>query len=336
MPGPSIPSRAAGLGLLAACVLLAVSADCSPPEPKEPAASGPPARPAGRAAFSGARAWSHLENQVRFGPRAPGLPGYYKVQDYLRAYLRSCGAEVRDIPFTHQAAHDEEPREFTNITARIGDGPRWVVIGSHYDTRLWADHDPDPSRRDRPILGANDGGSGVAVLLETARLLQEEPLPLGVEIILFDGEDYGREGSQDYYLGSKHIAEHWDELYPGQRPYAAIIIDMVGDADLGFHREMMSQRTNSWLNDILWDSGRDLGYAVFEAGPTISVLDDHAPLLGIGIPAVLLIDFQYPWWHTVEDTLDKCSPESLEITGRTLREALKRISRRAPREPTER
>jgi Zn-dependent M28 family amino/carboxypeptidase len=212
-----------------------------------------------------------------------------------------------------------------------------VLIGSHYDTRLWADHDPDPRLRNEPIQGANDGGSGVAVMLELARVIAARPPAHGVDLVVFDGEDYGPEGSPDYFLGSRHLAAEWERdpaiVQPRVaivrprvaivrprvaivRPRVAIVLDMVGDADLRFAREATAQHQVPWLNDQIWATGRRLGLGAHLSDDLRAVVDDHTALLQAGVPATLLIDFEYPHWHAAGDTLDKCSAESLGVTGR--------------------
>ncbi|MBI4612131.1 MAG: M28 family peptidase [Planctomycetes bacterium] len=273
--------------------------------------------------FDGDRAWGHLEELCRMGPRAHGLAGQEKAREYIRAHLESLGVEVREFPFEYRREGDASPERFVNLAARIGRGAsKWVIVGSHYDTRLWAEEDSDASKRDRPIEGANDGGSGVAVLLELARALRAEPPDIDVELLFFDAEDYGRPGSPDYFLGSKHVAAHLAELYPGERPACVIVLDMVGDSDLRFLREGQSQRAFPWVNDLLWETAKRLDEPAFAAGGTRVVTDDHTAFLSIGVPATLLIDFDYPYWHTTGDTLEQCSAKSLGTTGRVLRSAL--------------
>lgn len=306
---------------LAALVLLGPAQGCG--DSARTAKPEPATQPANTFAssFSARRAWEHLAAQCAMGPRAHGLPGQAKVQSYIRDHLRRCGVEPRDMAFTFNSSRDPAPVPFVNISARfVGDSERWVLIGTHYDTRLWADVDPDPARQNEPIEGANDGGSGTAVMLEIASVLHERKPPLSVELVFFDGEDYGRPGSADYFVGSRALAQAWSSVH-GSKPEAVIILDMVGDADLEFAREANADAKHAWLNDHIWRAGKAVAPLAF-GKETRPVWDDHSALLEIGIPATLLIDFEYPWWHTVGDTLGKCSPESLGITGRTVLGAL--------------
>lgn len=298
----------------------------SPPAaPPAPAASAPaPAPAASRAwAFKEERAWQHLVDLCALGPRAHGMPGHAKAQELFRSHLRACGATPRDQVLLFQGSRDASPRTFTNVVGRFGpaDGP-WILIGTHYDSRLWADEDPNPAHHATPIAGANDSGSGTAVLLELATVLGQFPPPFGVELVFFDGEDYGARGTDDYFVGSRALAREWATHYPQGRPACAVVIDMVGDSDLRFVRESTSLAAHPWLTARLWKAGADLHPEHFEPRGSLPVTDDHTALLAMGIPSSLLIDFTYPHWHTLSDTLDKCSARSLGVTGRVLLHAL--------------
>lgn len=328
---------------LALLVLIALGA-CSPgnstPAPTPaPATSPAPATAASQAsapaapdastlpramAFSGARAWKHLEAQVAMGPRAHGHEGHAKLRAYMADHLRAAGATVRVHEFRHQGAEDSEPKPFYNVLGRFRpEAERWVMIGTHFDTRLWAEEDPDPSLRNRPIPGANDGGSGTAVMLEIATILKDMPPDIGVELAFFDGEDYGREGRfEDYFLGSMALARDWASFMGESRPECVVILDMVADADLAYRRETKSQQKSPWVNDLLWATGNELGIAAFKHPGDSLIYDDQDAFLMMGIPAALLIDYEFPWWHTQGDTLDKCSPASMQATGRVVLAAL--------------
>lgn len=306
--------RRLAIALLAAA--LAVPTACGKTQP-------PPSPATRERAFDENRAWQDLKTLIAMGPRCHGSEGHRKAQAYLRETLQACGAEVRDLPFEYRGREDGTPRPFLNIAGRFkGKGEKWILLGTHYDTRLWADADPEASARDKPIEGANDGGSGTAVLLEVARVLRVHPPEIGVEIVFFDGEDYGRPGSPDYFLGSKDMARNWDKLYPGPRPACAVILDMVGDADFRLWRDEACERAHPWLTGLLWKAGMETGSSAFVSSPLRTVTDDHTALAEIGIPSTLLIDFDYPHWHTARDTLDKCAPKSLGVTGRVLLRAL--------------
>ena len=259
--------------------------------------------------FNAERAFFYLQEQCDFGPRYPGSDAHKKARDYLTIELKNLADEVKLQTFTMKGI------EMTNILARFGGGKgASMLLCAHWDTRPFADQDPNPKNRGTPILGANDGGSGVAVLLELAQNLNRHPPPNEVIIALFDGEDYGREVS-NMFLGSTYFARHRE----GWEADFGILLDMVGDKDLRIPKERYSWQTSPDLMQTLWDRAADLGLAEFfptELGRAI--MDDHVPLIRAGLPTINLIDFDYPYWHTVEDTVDKCSPESLEIIGRLM------------------
>jgi len=234
--------------------------------------------------------------------------------------LGEFGASVSLQPFEGALSTGDTLR-LVNIIGNFNVGAsKRILLAAHYDTRPVADMDPDPANRLTPIIGANDGASGVAVLLEIARALGGAKPPVGVDIVFFDGEDYGESGRPwDFCLGSSWFADN----LKGYRPAAAIIVDMVGDSDLRIPREGYSSAASGRLVDELFGIAARLGVEQFanEAGHTI--IDDHLPFIRAGIDAVDLIDFDYPYWHTVADTPDKCSPESLEAVGRVLLEYIR-------------
>jgi Zn-dependent M28 family amino/carboxypeptidase len=195
------------------------------------------------------------------------------------------------------------------------------LLCAHWDTRPRADHDQNIERRNEPILGANDGASGVAVLLEIASLMSKQPPPVGVDIVLFDGEDYGLEGdTPNYLLGSRHFA---DTKPPEYVPRFGILLDMVGDRSLEISKEGNSVAFAPDIVELVWATARSLNCPEFVDVVVEPITDDHVPLNEAGIKTVDLIDFRYPdethrYWHTHEDTPDKCSVESLEVVGTVL------------------
>lgn len=253
--------------------------------------------------FDGERALGDVYTQVAFGPRTPGSAGHARVREWLRTELAAAGWMV-EVQQSEQLGH-----AVYNIIARRGDSPPEIILGAHYDTRFHADEDPDPAKRTEPVPGGNDGASGVAVLLELARTLPQDTIPVG--LVFFDAEDNGRTEGWDWILGSRaFVAEN--EL----APRAAVIVDMIGDEDLQIFMELNSDPA---LRAEIWGTAADLGYgAVFIPETKYSMLDDHTPFLEAGIPAVDIIDFDYPYWHTTQDTADKVSARSLEAVGATL------------------
>ncbi len=254
--------------------------------------------------FSGPRAYRHLQAQLEMGDRTPGSEGSARVADYIVRELERQGWEVRQQRFSYRGV------PLRNIVGVRGQGPI-LLLGAHYDTRRLADQDPDPARRGDPVPGANDGASGVAVLLELARVLAHAPLEVQVWLAFFDGEDQGGIDGWPWSVGASYMAQHLGEI-----PHAVVIVDMVGDRDPQFYAEGNSDPK---LREAIWQLAHELGYGEFFT-PTVrhTLIDDHIPFRQRGIPAVDLIDFDYRYWHTTADTADKVSPETLERVGRLL------------------
>jgi Zn-dependent M28 family amino/carboxypeptidase len=215
--------------------------------------------------------------------------------------------EVRDYfivvqPFSNQGI------SLRNVIGKAeGEGSgETILLGAHFDTRPIADE----SRSSLPVPGANDGGSGVAVLLELGEIIHARELGCHLQLVFFDAEDSGGLEGWEWAMGSAHYVEQ-----ESQPPDAVVIVDMVGDRDLQLPRELNSDHG---LQSELWDTGRELGYDAFSDDPGFGMTDDHTAFVRAGIPAVDIIDFEYPYWHTPEDTLDKVSASSLEAVGRTV------------------
>jgi Zn-dependent M28 family amino/carboxypeptidase len=254
--------------------------------------------------FDGQRAYADVQTQVAFGPRVPGSEGHARIQEWMQAELEMAGWQV-EIQTSERLGHPIE-----NLVVRRGEEPPQIILGAHYDTRMFADNDLDPAQHTRPVPGANDAASGVAVLLELARTLPADTVP--VWLVFFDAEDNGRIPGWDWILGSREFVRN----NPVQ-PRAVIIVDMVGDADLNIYKE---RNSDPEIIDEIWGTAKRLGYeSKFIPDYKHSMLDDHTPFLEAGIPAVDIIDFDYPYWHTTQDTPDKVSAESLQVVGETLR-----------------
>lgn len=266
--------------------------------------------------FDSDSAFQFLELQCAFGPRNPGSSGYLQCKEWLVEQLKSRNGEVYLQKFTAFDPISNKNRNLTNIIARFGspDGQP-VMLCAHYDTRPIADLDKNPANTKIPILGANDGASGVAVLLEIARLMTLSPPDQSVLIVFFDGEDFGRSShAEEFAQGSRYWA-----LHPvPEMPREAVLLDMIGDADLQIPLEWFSRQYAPTLQKRIWDIAEELGSEAFvnRLGPAVE--DDHVPLIRAGIPAIDLIDFDYQFWHTLEDTPDKCSAGSLEQVGKVL------------------
>ncbi|NTW08919.1 MAG: M28 family peptidase [Anaerolineaceae bacterium] len=255
------------------------------------------------ASFNGSRAYADIQAQMSFGPRTPGSAGHSKTVGWIQSELKAAGW-TSEIQISTQMGH-----AIRNIIAKRDNEPPMILVGAHYDTRIVADQDPDPQKQNAPVPGANDGASGVAVLLELARTLPQETVP--VWLVFFDAEDNGRIDGWDWLLGSRAFVEEFDGS-----PNAVVVVDMVGDTDLNLYYEKNSDMN---IRAEIWKIAADLGYEeAFLAREKYSILDDHIPFLESGIPAVNIIDIDYPYWHTTEDTLDKVSEDSLQKVGDTL------------------
>ena len=270
--------------------------------------------------FSGERAMELVVAQCDLGPRPMGTPALEALRVLIEDHAR--GLDLRAVRDCFDTTHPltGETVEICNLVVSVGPrGGERLWLGAHFDTRPIADRDPDPARREDPILGANDGGSGVAVLLHLLELVATHPPQRGVDFIFFDGEDAGRPRDPDSYcLGSQHLARTWRDmgspLCEG-KPRGLILLDMVGERDLRIPMERFSLvRAPAWTREVFARAQR-LGLAAFVAEPGPAVIDDHEPFLRVGVPAVDLIDFDFPQWHTHADTPDICAPESLRQVG---------------------
>ena len=261
------------------------------------------------AAFSAQRAFVMLEKQCEFGPRPPGSAAHKETQNYLFTELQKYANNAALQPLEHKIG--TQTLHLNNILAEFGQpSGETLLLAAHWDTRPIADHDPKPENRETPILGANDGASGVAVLLELARVFKAHPPPRRVVIVLFDGEDYGRT-ADDMFIGSRFFARNLGRW----KPDYGILLDMVGDKDLTLPIEANSWNANRAFTTAIWNRAATLGLAPFQQRLGPAIMDDHVPLINVGIPMVDIIDFDYPYWHTIEDTVDKCSPKSLEVVA---------------------
>jgi glutaminyl-peptide cyclotransferase len=268
--------------------------------------------------FKGTEAFFYLTKQTDFGPRNPNSRGHTECLKFLADTLRRSAHQVRLQHFTHKGYGNEE-LWLTNVIASFRpELQERIVLCAHWDTRPRAERDPNVMRRNQPILGANDGASGVAVLLHLADLMKAVPPPIGVDIVLFDGEDYGVEGDlSNYLLGSRFFVTQRAADY---RPRFGILLDMVGDTHLEIPKEQNSLHFAPDIVDLVWSKAAELGITRFVSRVGDAIYDDHIPLNEAGIKTINIIDFNYPdqthrFWHTHQDTPDKCSPESLEAVG---------------------
>ena len=268
-----------------------------------------------RGKFDGQRAFTYLQQQVTFGPRIPGTPAHEQEGDWLQRELRARADTVVVQAFDHRLAHGGTTLHLRNFLARFKpEAAERVLLLAHWDTRPHADQAPDSAARRLPVPGANDGASGVAVLLGVADALKARAPAVGVDLLFVDGEDFGDfADSNDVLIGSRWFAAHQPAGYP---PLFAVLLDMVGDKDLQIYVEGNSQSAAPEVVDRVWRTADRLGYGQYFL-PTgrNTLIDDHVSLQNGGIHAIDVVDFDYPYWHTPDDTIDKVSAASLQIVG---------------------
>jgi Zn-dependent M28 family amino/carboxypeptidase len=252
--------------------------------------------------FNGQRAYLDVAAQIALGPRTPGSEAHAQAIVYIQKELEKAGWKVQ--------VQDTEWLGFSVqnlIATRSVTAPR-IIVGAHYDSRLLADQDTGAGHS-QPVPGANDGASGVSILLELARTLPTQSVP--VELVFFDAEDNGGLDNRQWIMGSQAFVQSLIV-----KPQAAVIVDMVGDANLNIYKE---RNSDPKLTAEIWSQAAALGFGEdFIATAKYDMIDDHSPFLAAGIPAVDIIDFFYPYWHTTADTLDKVSAHSLQVVGETL------------------
>lgn len=254
-------------------------------------------------AFDSNKAWEHLRQQVAIGPRPSGTPANVKNRDYIKAQMAALGIKVVEQPF--EGATPLGPVKMVNLIATIpGKSADRIALASHFDTKLF---------RDKRFVGASDGASSTAALIELARVLKARTdLPFTYELLFLDGEEAVIEwqGNDNTY-GSRHYVDAARKSGGLKSLRALILLDMVGDRNLTIRREGNSTR---WMTDIVWATAKKLGHAQFMNEET-TVEDDHIPFVKAGIPSLDIIDLDYPHWHEASDTLDNVAARSLQIVG---------------------
>lgn len=309
-PLPSPPDgarRGRGIGyfqsVIAAALLVAVATSC--------------ARTPKAVAFDGSRAYEWVRRQVAFGPRTPGSAAHDSCFALLVETLRKNADAVETDSFHYYSPELNKDLRLMNVMARFRpNDKRRVLLAAHWDSRPWADRDPDSTRRNQPILGANDGGSGVAVLMTLAEQLHRHAPAIGVDLALFDGEDLGTDTNPaGFFRGSRRYLE-WRATEPA--PLFVVVIDMVGRKDAAFYWEGNSYNRASNIVLLLWNRAKDMGLRQFRNGVKFTIADDHIPFLEADIPAIDVIDFDFPAWHTHKDDLTAVDPRTLEAMGRVL------------------
>lgn len=279
------------------------------------------------APIDGDRAYRYLKEICAIGPRPAGSAANTRQREVVAKHFREHGANVREQPFRGQDPRSGARVDMVNLIGSWHpERAQRVLLGAHYDTRPFPDEDPDPANRTKPFIGANDGASGVALLMELAHHLNDLPTPWGVDLVLFDGEEIVYGGGQnqngEYFLGSKEFARLYArDVGSGRskkRYVRALVLDMIGDRDLQIDQEENSLSLHPGFVREVWSVARQLGASAFRDRVGRAVLDDHLPLNDVGIPAIDLIDFDYPYWHTAQDLPENCSGASLQQVGRVV------------------
>jgi glutaminyl-peptide cyclotransferase len=254
--------------------------------------------------FDQTLAFQNIETQMAFGPRVPGSEAHQAFIDWAGAELTRNDWQV-ELQTGEISGH-----ALTNIIGKKGQGDEIIMLSAHYDSRIVADQDPEFPTVSQPVPGANDGASGVAVLLELARVLTI-PKNKQIWIVLFDLEDNGNLQDWDWILGSQYFADNLDI-----RPAVVVNLDMIGDTDLTIYKERNSTAS---ITDEIWGVANQLGLSdVFIPEYAYSIIDDHTPFLRLGIKAIDIIDMDYPYWHTTKDDISKVSAKSLGAVGNVI------------------
>jgi len=279
--------------------------------------------------FDADSAYSYVERQVAFGPRVPNTEAHRRCGEWLASELRRRGADVTEQR-SDLTAFDGTVLKAVNILGRFNtESPDRLLLLAHWDCRPWADQDPNPDNRKKPVDGANDGASGVGVLLEIARQLSEKAPGKGVDILFVDAEDWGTEGSEDSWaLGARYFMEH--HPVEGYLPDEAILLDMVGGKGAVFCREYFSEQAAPRLAQSLWGIAASRGYGdLFLNKLGGAVTDDHVQLIEKGVPAVDIIEYHpeqesgfNPHWHTVSDNMENIDRATLKAVGETVMQYL--------------
>ncbi|MCH5214457.1 MAG: M28 family peptidase [Muribaculaceae bacterium] len=279
-----------------------------------------------RPEFSADSAYAYVERLLEFGPRVPNTEAHRRAGDWLAARLHDFGWEVVEQKAV-LTAFDGTPLQARNIMGRLNsDAPHRTLLLAHWDSRPWADEDPDPAKREMPVLGANDGASGIGVLLEIARRLALSDSKAGIDILFVDAEDWGSHADEESWaLGTRYFAQH--PPVADYHPAQAILLDMVGSPDARFGLEYFSSQAHPGLQQKIWSNAARLGHSsLFHSGFGGAITDDHVELIKAGIPAVDIIDYRDsdgyqgfdPVWHTTNDNLSNISPATLKAVGETV------------------
>ncbi len=286
-------------------------------------------RPGPRTAFNGEQALAYARTQVEFGPRVPGTQGHRRTGDWIVAQMRARADTVVEQRWIHVTQRGDS-LPMRNILARFRPAaPERILYIAHWDTRPTADSDRNLGARTQPIPGANDGASGVALLIALGDVLKQTPPAVGVDLLFVDGEDYGSfddPNNPDVLIGSRFFAEHLPA--PDYKPLFGVVWDMIGDRDLDIYQEQFSMDVAPEIVQRVWQTAAELGYDEEFVSEVVSgITDDHVPLIKKGLRVIDVIDLNYgppiengdrpgqTYHHTMQDTIDKISARSLQVFG---------------------
>jgi hypothetical protein len=287
------------------------------PSPPQTLAQG-----SGALAFDSNRAYEHLRQQVSFGPRPAGSAALAQTRQYLLGQLKAAGIAVREDAW--DATTPLGRVRMVNLVGTIpGRRPERIALATHYDTKLF---------REFRFVGASDGASSTATVLELARVLKGRQNEFTIELLFFDGEeavvDWYRDNDNTY--GSRYYVDAARKTGTLRGLKALVLLDMIGDRNLTIRRDSNS---TPWLTDLVWASAAKLGHRAIFMSESTTIDDDHMPFLRAGIPAVDIIDLEYPAWHTAQDDLERVSARSLQIVGDVVLDAWPQIERRLAAQP---
>jgi hypothetical protein len=281
----------------------------------------------GAKGFDGKRAMGYLEAICKIGPRISDTDGMKKQQELIEKHFKDLGAKVEYQKFTARQASKRQPTEMANmIVSWHPDREKRVILCSHYDTRPIADQEDNRRNWTKPFVSANDGGSGVALLMELGHHMKDLGAKVGVDFVFFDGEEYIFDPRSDhYFFGSEHFADEYKKGKGKVKYQAAILLDMVGGKKISFPGESNSVVKAGDLVEEVWKVAEQVKATAFvrDIGPEVQ--DDHLALNRGGIPAIDIIDFSYPHWHKLSDTPENCSGDSMAEVARVLSAWLRRV-----------
>lgn len=276
--------------------------------------------------FDSENTYKFIEEQIAFGPRNPNSIAHKKAKDYFKNYFLKYTDNVELQKFQY-VGYDKEVLDLTNIIVKFNpQSKKRIMFSAHWDSRPWADKEKEENKRNKPILGANDGASGVAVLMELAKILKEKPVDYGIDIILFDGEDYGKDDDlTNFCIGSKYFANTKES---GYKPMFGILLDLVGDKKAQFAKEEISRQYAPEIVELVWSIAKSINADKFSTSFSTSIYDDHLSLNQVGIKTINIIDAglvggnnkdeSRNYWHTHNDDIRNISKETLQQVGDVL------------------